>query len=81
MSRAVDELYGTLKFAREFEQCVLLVCVYQMFCQRDHVLFDDSSSADAVSQTSETLRVYHGKREMPAFGVVENLVEEEVYIL
>ena len=36
--------------------------------------------ADAVSQTSETLRAYHGKTDMPAFGVVENLVEEEVHV-
>lgn len=36
------------------------------------------ATADAVSQTSATLRAYHGKTDMPAFGVVENLVEEEV---
>ena len=79
MTSAVDELYGTLKFARKFNASIhpyksLLTFILTTITKCTTL------TADAVSQTSETLRAFHGKADMPAFGVVENLVEEEVYV-
>ena len=92
MSQAVDDLYGssTLKFSRTYMYTHTTYTLtnfhtinvdtltpthshtHTVTHSHTHTLIDNE-----LAQTSQTLKKLHS-RDMPAFGMVENLVEEEV---